>query len=224
MVRHYNRYGDGAHNDQITKLLAALYLTLRGTPILYYGEDLGMENNAPQRKQDVKDPVGIVGWPKEKGRDGERTPMQWNDTINAGFSTATPWLPVAPNYPTHNAAIEDKDPNSILNWYRALLKLRHADTTLLEGNWTPVNEDDQNVLAYLRQYQGKTVLVALNMTAGEQRLQLRLSSPSVAHAQWRRLMTSSDGVRLEANELFLDPFGVYIGTAIESADGAPKAH
>ena len=79
MSRSYNRYGDGKHNDAIAKLMAALYLTLRGTPIMYYGEEIGMENNDPKRKEDVKDPIGRIGWPKEKGRDGERTPMQWND-------------------------------------------------------------------------------------------------------------------------------------------------
>ena len=66
----------GRHNDQIARLMAAFYLTLRGTPVMYYGEEIGMENNDPQRKEDVKDPIGKLGWPKEKGRDGERTPMQ----------------------------------------------------------------------------------------------------------------------------------------------------
>src|ERR1700736_634346 len=96
--RSYNRYGDGKNNDQIAKLMAAFYLTLRGTPIMYYGEELGMENNNPKRKEDVKDPQGVTGWPGEKGRDGERTPMQWSDAPNAGFSDAKPWLPVPPSY------------------------------------------------------------------------------------------------------------------------------
>ena len=86
MQRSYNRYGDGKHNDQIAKVMAGMYLTLRGTPILYYGEELGMENNDPTRKEDVKDPLGQVGWPQNKGRDGERTPMQWNRSPNAGFT------------------------------------------------------------------------------------------------------------------------------------------
>ena len=85
-VRSYNRYGDGKHNDAIAKLMGAFYLTLRGTPIMYYGEEIGMENNDPTRKEDVKDPIGRTGWPKEKGRDGERTPMQWSSAANAGFS------------------------------------------------------------------------------------------------------------------------------------------
>src|ERR1700719_3812846 len=75
--RSYNRYGDGKHNEEIAKLMAAFYLTLRGTPIMYYGEELGMENNNAKTKEDVKDPQGKLGWPNEIGRDGERTPMQW---------------------------------------------------------------------------------------------------------------------------------------------------
>src|SRR5437588_5999851 len=88
IVRSYNRYGDGQHDDQIAKLMAGLYLTLRGTAIMYYGEEIGMTTTEPKRKEDVKDPIGKLGWPKEKGRDGERTPMQWDDTTNAGFSAA----------------------------------------------------------------------------------------------------------------------------------------
>jgi alpha-glucosidase len=81
--RSYNRYGDGKHNDDIAKVMAGLYLTLRGTPIMYYGEEIGMQNNDPKFKKDVKDPIGKLGWPNEKGRDGERTPMQWDNTPNA---------------------------------------------------------------------------------------------------------------------------------------------
>src|SRR4029077_20698304 len=102
IVRAYTLYADGAHNDDIAKMMAALYLTLRGTPILYYGEEIGMENNDPKSKEDVRDPIGKLGWPLEKGRDGERTPMQWNANANAGFSVAKPWLPVPPSAQAHN--------------------------------------------------------------------------------------------------------------------------
>src|ERR1019366_6992834 len=94
IVRSWNRYGDGQHNDQIAKDMAAIYLTLRGTPILYYGEEIGMQNNDPKHREDVKDPIGRRRWPKEKGRDGERTPMQWNGAPQAGFTSGTPWNPV----------------------------------------------------------------------------------------------------------------------------------
>jgi len=81
--------------------MAAFYLTLRGTVVMYYGEEIGMENNDPKSKEDVQDPIGKLGWPLEKGRDGERTPMQWNDSANAGFSKAKPWLRVPPSYKAH---------------------------------------------------------------------------------------------------------------------------
>ena len=92
--RAYSRFSDGKHDDDIAKVMAAMYLLLRGTPILYYGEEIGMANNDPTRKEDVKDPIGQLGWPTVKGRDGERTPMQWNDGPNAGFTQGIPWLPV----------------------------------------------------------------------------------------------------------------------------------
>ena len=103
-VRAYSRFADGKHDDDIAKVMAAMYLMLRGTPIMYYGEEIGMKNNEPTRKEDVKDPIGQLGWPTEKGRDGERTPMQWNDSPNAGFTQGIPWLPVPVSYQTHNVA------------------------------------------------------------------------------------------------------------------------
>ena len=112
MVRSYNRYGDGVHNDEIAKLMAALYLTLRGSPIMYYGEELGMENNDPKRKEDVKDPQGVTGWPGEIGRDGERTPMQWSDRKKCRLQQRQTLAAGAPSYKTHNVETEMKDPNS----------------------------------------------------------------------------------------------------------------
>ena len=76
IVRSFDRYGDGVHNDAIARVLAALYLTLRGTPVMYYGEELGMENNDPRSRDEVQDPIGKLGWPLEKGRDGERRPSR----------------------------------------------------------------------------------------------------------------------------------------------------
>jgi alpha-glucosidase len=206
--RSYNRYGDGAHNDDIAKLMAALYLTLRGTPIMYYGEELGMENNDPKRKEDVKDPKGRTGWPADKGRDGERTPMQWNDAENAGFSTHAPWLPVPPSYKTHNVAAESKDPNSVLEFYRKVLALRHTNSVLLEGNYSALNEDDPNVLSYLRTYKGKSVLVALNMSGSAQKASFHSggSSPASLHP-----LVATPGAGANGPEVTLPAFGVFIG-------------
>jgi alpha-glucosidase len=170
--RVYDRYGDGKNNDQIAKMLAALYLTLRGTPVMYYGEELGMENNDPKRKEDVQDPIGRLGWPREKGRDGERTPMQWNASTNAGFSTAKPWNPVGPRYANYNVETEKKDPNSILNFYQKVIALRHENKALLDGKYEPLLGDDPNVLAYTRNHNGQKVLVVLNMSAKPQAVKL----------------------------------------------------
>ena len=145
IVRSYTRYADGTHDDDIAKMMAAMYLTLRGSAIMYYGEEIGMENTDPKSRDDVQDPIGKIGWPLEKGRDGERTPMQWNDGVNAGFSKAKPWLPVPPSATTHNVETEAKDPDSILNFYRQLLAMRHKEPSLLEGDYFPLNEDDPNV-------------------------------------------------------------------------------
>ncbi len=94
--RSIDRYGDGKHNLAIARIVAAMLFTTRATAMMYYGEELGMVTSTPQRVEDVKDPIGVTGWPKEKGRDGERTPMQWDAGKNAAFSTAaisTGWWP-----------------------------------------------------------------------------------------------------------------------------------
>ena len=208
--RSYNRYGDGAHNDDIAKLMAALYFTLRGTPIMYYGEELGMENNDPKRKEDVKDPKGRTGWPADKGRDGERTPMQWNDAENAGFSTHEPWLPVPPSYKTHNVAAESKDPNSVLEFYRKVLALRHTNSVLREGNYSALNEEDPNVLSYLRTYKGKSVLVALNMSGSGQKASFHLGAQGASPASLDPLV-ATPGAGANGPEVTLPAFGVFIG-------------
>jgi alpha-glucosidase len=212
ITRSYNRYGDGKHNDAIAKLMAGLYLTLRGTPIMYYGEEIGMENNDPKRKEDVKDPIGKLGWPMFVGRDGERTPMQWNDEPNAGFSRATPWLPVPPAYKTHNVAREREDPGSILQFYRRLLALRHQNRALLDGAYVPLNEQDANVLAYLRRYKTEAVLVVLNMSAVPQKVRFDLSPQNLSSATARTLLSTLSDRPKEASlrELSLQPFEVYI--------------
>ena len=213
IVRSWNRYGDGKHNDQIAKDMAAMYLTLRGTPIMYYGEEIGMQNNNPKRKQDVKDPIGRTGWPKEIGRDGERTPMQWNDTPNAGFTTGIPWLPIPVTYKTYNVADELKDPNSILNWYKGLLALRHENQALLNGRYIALNEKDPNVLSYLREYQGQAVLVVINMSGKPQKASFDLKSEGFGSKTAKTLMTTQASLKEapSVTQMSLEPFAAYVG-------------
>lgn len=209
--RHYTRYGDGVHNDRIAKLLATLYLTLRGTPIMYYGEEIGMRNRDPRTRAEVKDPIGKLGWPEEKGRDGERTPMQWTPAANAGFSTSTPWLPVGLRYRRYNVEREKKAPYSILNYYRRLLALRHNDRALLDGKYVPLNEADRNVLAYLRSDQGENVLVILNMSPVARRFRPRLGTGRLPGRRVRTLLASFAAPRQTSlRQLALPPYSAWI--------------
>ncbi len=209
MPRSYVRYGDGQHNDQIAKLMAALYLTLRGTAVMYYGEELGMENNDPKRLEDVKDPAGKTGgWPQNKGRDGERTPMQWSDSANAGFTLGTPWLPIPATYKTHNVATEARDPNSILEFYRHLLTLRHQDTALLEGDYVDLNPKNDAVIAFLRRFHDEAVEVVLNMSGSPQTVSLDLKDFSPA--QRTTLLSTPSPPQQAGSSFTLQPFAVYI--------------
>jgi alpha-glucosidase len=212
IVRSWNRYGDGQHNDQIAKDMAALHLTLHGTPIMYYGEEIGMQNNDPTRREDVKDPIGRIGWPKEKGRDGERTPMQWSDDPNAGFTTAVPWNPIPPTYKIYNVADELKDPNSILNWYKGLLVLRRANPALLDGEYIALNENDPNVLSYLRKTKHDAMLIAINMSAAPQTVDFKLSKQRLSAKSAKTLLTTQSSLENNSNvaQLSLEPFAVYI--------------
>jgi alpha-glucosidase len=174
-----------------------------------------MENNDPKRKEDVKDPIGRRGWPVEKGRDGERTPMQWNTAVNAGFSTAKPWLPVAPNYKTHNVASEEQDAKSVLHWYRALASLRSNQTAIRDGKYISVNNSDPNVLSYLRRApNGETILVVLNMSNAPQTVHYDLREHGAKVDKVAPLLQSpaiKGAYPLNLENLKLPPLGVFIG-------------
>ena len=202
------RYGDGVHDTDIQRAIATVLFASRGAALFYYGDEIGMKTTPPTRKEDVKDPIGVTGWPREKGRDGERTPMQWNSSENAGFSKGTPWLPVPPTYKTHNVADEEKDPNSVLEFYKRVLKLRHTNLALVEGNYTPLNESDANVLSYLRLYKDHGVVVALNMSDTPHKVNLELKGKGFASAK-SLLATGESG--MQGSEGSLEPYGVFIG-------------
>ena len=162
--RQWDRYGDGVHNDQIAKLMAALLLTTRGTPQMYYGEEIGMRTTDPARIEDVHDPIGKLGWPKEKGRDGERTPMQWDGSAGAGFTTGKPWLPIPPSAATYNVAMESANEDSILSTYKRLLALRQSEPALRNGAYETVDAANEHVLSFVRKSGDETLLVSLNMS------------------------------------------------------------
>ncbi len=210
--RHWDRYGDGTHNDAIARLMATLLLTTGATPQMYYGEEIGMRTTPPARKEDVKDPIGRIGWPKEKGRDGERTPMQWDQGKNAGFSSgAKPWLPVPSSAEQVNVAAESKNPESLLSFYKKLIALRRSDPAMRDGEYIAVNRDDQNVLSYLRKNRehGDSMLVALNMSPKPQTLKYDLSSFGIQGKSAKPVLPEGSNVPLDA--VNLQPFAVFIG-------------
>ena len=181
--RQVSRYGSDSElfRTVSAKMLATLIHTLRGTPYVYQGEELGMTNiyfTDISQYQDVENHNAWKQW-VESGRvdaqdmlryfarlsrDNARTPMQWNTEKNAGFTTGTPWLPVNRNYLLINAEDEVKDPNSVYHYYKKLIALRHAHPVIVYGTFVPLLEDDPQVWAYQRTYEGKTLTVALNWT------------------------------------------------------------
>ena len=214
-VRSWNRYGDGKHNTDIARIIATLLLGTRATAMMYYGEELGMTTTTPTRVEDVRDPIGKSDWPKEKGRDGERTPMQWDGSPNAGFApaSATPWLPVPSSYKTVNVAIESREDDSLLNWYQQLIKLRRENPALHDGTLTMLNVNDNNVLSWLRKTPaGQSVLIACNFTAQPQIAAFDLSSQGVSGKQLKALLqTPGMDESQSLSSVKLPPYGVYIG-------------
>jgi alpha-glucosidase len=137
--------------------------------------------------------------------------MQWDATTNAGFSTATPWLPVPPSYKTHNVASEEKNPDSVLIFYQKLLALRHQSKALLDGDYIPLNQMDNNVLAYGRKYKGETVVVVLNMSPTAQKFRLDTTPLQVSSKNAVTLLTTlRKPAKGLAEPLNLRPFDVYI--------------
>ncbi|MBT9332488.1 glycoside hydrolase family 13 protein [Paracidobacterium acidisoli] len=211
----WDRYGDGVHNKDIGRMLAAILFASRDTALMYYGDEIGMVTTPPKTKAEVRDPVGITGWPKNKGRDGERTPMQWTAGPNAGFSGAggKTWLPIPPSYRTINVAAESDESDSILHWYEELIALKKSNTALREGDETMLNTTDAHVLSWLRRAPGgEAVVVACNFTAQPQTIGFDLKAHGVAGEGVKTLLKTPGGADpVSLNSVTLPPFGVYIG-------------
>jgi oligo-1,6-glucosidase len=193
--RSISRFGSARYPKESGKMLATMLLTLRGTPFLFQGQELGMTNfdfTSMEQVQDVES-HNVDGVLKSMhiparrrwhmiartSRDNARTPMQWDGSANAGFTTGTPWLGVNHNYTTINYAAEEADPTSLLHYYRKLIALRIATPALRCGEFAPLKISDE-VFAYRRCEKGEGYTVVLNFTDKPQRVpyqgQLVLSS------------------------------------------------
>jgi oligo-1,6-glucosidase len=158
-----SRFGNDspAFRDLSAKMLATFIMTMRGTPYYYNGDELGMTNAGFTSISDYRDMPTLNEYQNQKNtggdiekfietiknnsRDNGRTPFQWNDSINAGFSAGTPWIKVNPNYSTLNAAAQENDPNSVLNYFRLVVKLRKENPVLIYGKYSLLDKNNPDV-------------------------------------------------------------------------------
>lgn len=190
--RILSRWGnDKEYRVESAKMLAILLHFMKGTPYIYQGEELGMTNAYFDSISDYKDVESInmyneriaKGYSEKdilkslevKGRDNARTPMQWDDSKNAGFTEGTPWIKVNDNYVEINAKAEVQDENSIFNCYRKLVEFRKNNDTVVYGEYKLILEEDENVFAYTREYNGEKIVVVCNFYGNEVEVDLNNS-------------------------------------------------
>jgi len=220
----------GQYDEERTRLAAALLLTLRGTPVLYYGEEIGMTNRALDDITQLRDRVAVwmhdyarnelgmspaeaLTYATDATRDRCRTPMQWEPAPNGGFCPpeSTPWLPLSANVATGiTVADQSGDTDSLLGFYRRLLALRRQTPALQIGDYHALAPDARTCLAFLRsdQSSGQTILVAFNFSPRPKQLALDLAQTTTG-----RLLLSTEQVRqpeVRPADLVLRPFEVLI--------------
>jgi oligo-1,6-glucosidase len=182
-ARLVSRFGNDteAFRDLSSKMLTTFLLSMRGTTFYYNGDELGMTNAGFTKIEDYRDMATLNEYQNQKNhggdmqkfmkqvqfscRDNGRTPFQWNSSANGGFTTGTPWIKINPNYKTLNAAAQEKDPNSCLNYFRSMVALRKSHPALVYGKYTLLDKSNPNVYAYTREYEGQKYLIVLNFTS-----------------------------------------------------------
>lgn len=213
-----------ARNEMGKKLLAAEYFLLKGIPFIYQGQELGMENVARTSIEEVEDvsskaeyaecirigmsPEEAMKAVNQYSRDNGRTPFQWDDTENAGFTTGTPWLKVNPNYIRINAKKQEEDKDSVLNFYRQLAALRRNPTyqdTLTYGKTDPFLEEEHGIMAYFRRGQRQDILVLGNFLEEEKKIEI----PELLKKSEEVLLSNAEVV-WEDGLVLLKPFQVVV--------------
>ena len=197
--RGRTRYGGGKHSLDRAKVAAALLLTARGTPFLYYGEELGMENGKVGRKE-LQDPVGLRYWPLHPGRDPERTPMLWSGDAHAGFSTVKPWLPLNKDWQDQHVEAQLADDRSMLHLHRRLLRLRRQHAALQMGTWEPLNDGKDNTLMFRRRWQDTSILVLLNFDRKAKQVSLPSTPQELLFSTERSSVPTGTVLQLEPHE------------------------
>ncbi len=198
---------------QRARLLAVLQLTLRGLPVVYYGEELGLPDT-PIRDSDVRDPWELRVAGRGLGRDPERTPMPWTGENGVGFTSSTPWLPIGSAAARLNVETESREPNSSLNLYRHLIHLRSQSPALIEGDYRSLDMGNVEVYGYVRETETQRFVMVLNFSAERQ--------TAVVHGSmgvWvaGTHVAEGDGLAQEGGNLELQP---YEGRVYELMQGA----
>ena len=210
--------------NKSAKMLATCLHFMQGTPYVYQGEELGMTNYPFSDIRDFRDVESInayheytetlhvdsdkmISYLRNKSRDNARTPMQWDETDEAGFTTGVPWMPVNPNYKVINAAAQIGDEDSVYNYYRKLISLRKEHPIIVNGDFELVGDDDADVFVYLRHWKDQILWVACNFT---DRMQ-KIVSPSSNHAEYRKWHVICDnyspsGDAFEKDQIELQPY------------------
>ena len=212
--RHASRLANdiGAEDlDAVARAAALLVLTLRGTPFLFYGEELGMGDVDIPHEESVDPPATRVApdftwWDRSRCR----TPMPWSGGPGAGFTTGRPWLRFGPDVESRNVQVQAADPDSVLSFYRRLIALRAATPALQTGSFDPLSDPDDDVVAYTREADGQTILVLVNPGRDGASWQLA-ARPGLMG--WRRLIGTSPTALLDE----VIPGGSTIG--LESDEG-----
>lgn len=190
LERSYTRLGRRGVSAARAKVAAAMLLTLRGTPIIYYGQEIGMPQSHVPRSR-FADPVGRRYWPLSRGRDGARTPMQWRAGHGAGFTSGDAWLPVDPSYRTSNVEAQHNDPGSLLEWYKRLIRVRRESPALRSGSYAVLEGVPHSVFAYVRASGDERIAVLLNFASRPVRF--RLPAMLLPADGWTRLLSTHGG-------------------------------
>jgi alpha-glucosidase len=202
------RWSNGEFTPALSKLVLAMQLSLKGTPCLYQGDELALpEADVPYEL--LQDPYGITFWPEFKGRDGCRTPMPWTPSPNAGFTTGEPWLPVPAEHLALAAEIQERDPDSMLNFQRTIIHWRRTLPQLTRGEIVFFDTPEQ-ALALRRDLDGHpSVLAVFNVTNQP----LSFDWPEAAQAaQLTRLEGHGLQGEVAKGKVTLPPYGGWFGT------------
>lgn len=198
-------------------LLNTFLLTMRGTPYCYYGDEIGMVNIAFDDIHDYRDIAAINGYKKAQAegqdmqrfmsrlkyssRDNSRTPMQWDDSEFAGFSTTKPWLAIHPNHQAVNVEVQESDPNSVLHHFRQLTHLRRQNEVLVYGDYRAIQPQHEDVYAYERASGNQKLLIVLNFSAKETEIELSEISPAASI-----LIANHGPININGRTLSLSPY------------------